>query len=140
MPSHSDTFSRFSKNQRIKGQGMARGGKRSGAGRPKGSGKAARASMLASPPASAPEAPQTLYLDAEAYLAAVVEGREPPDALRIAAAKAVMPYQKRRQRVPLAAVRTPKAQQAADEARAGADLNAKFKRRAAELAAQKKGA
>lgn len=120
---------------------MARGGKRKGAGRPKGSGKAARASMLASPPASAPEAPQTLYLDAEAYLAAVVEGREPPDALRIAAAKAVMPYQKRRQRVPLAAARTPKAQAAADGMQAATDLNARFKNRVVELAAaRKKGA
>ncbi|MDP3512696.1 MAG: hypothetical protein Q8S20_08095 [Sulfuritalea sp.] len=119
----------------------SRGGKRKGAGRPKGSGKAARASAPAPAPGSAPEAPQAIYEDAESYLAAVVEGREPPDALRIAAAKAVMPFQKRKQRVPLAAVRTAKAQGIADEMTAATDLNARFKSRVVELAAaRKKGA
>ncbi|OHC65531.1 MAG: hypothetical protein A2045_15815 [Rhodocyclales bacterium GWA2_65_20] len=68
----------------------------------------------------------------------MVEGREPPDALRIAAAKAVMPYQKRRQRAPLAAVRPPKAQAAADGMQAATDLNARFKNRVVELAAARK--
>jgi len=107
------------------------GGKRPGAGRPRGT-------TAASSHSQAPEAPPTYYEDAESYLAAVVEGREPADALRIAAAKAVMPYQKRRQRVPLAAARTPKAQGAADEAAVAADLSTRFKRRVAELADARK--
>jgi hypothetical protein len=78
---------------------------------------------------------------AEDYLLAVVKGLVPPDPVRIAAAKALMPFTKRRQRVPLAAVRTPKAQQHADEAQAGTDLNARFKARVVEIAAaRKKGA
>ena len=119
---------------------MARGGKRSGAGRPKGSGKAARASAPAATSGSAPEAAQTIYEDAEAYLGAVVRGEIAPDPLRIAAAKAILPFQKRKQRAPLAATRTAKRQAVADESAAASDLNARFKNRVVELAtARKKG-
>jgi len=104
------------------------GGARKGAGRPRGSGK-----DTASSATTDPKSPAT-YLDAESYLAAVVEGREIPDPARIAAAKAILPYQKRRQRVPLAAARPPKAQERSDELTAGNDLNARFKRRVVELA------
>lgn len=94
------------------------------------------------PPEPAANAPteRTLYESAEDYLCAVVAGIEPADPVRVQAAKAILPFQKRRQRVPLAAVRTPKRQQAADEAQAAGDLNAKFKNRVIELAtARKKG-
>jgi hypothetical protein len=54
-----------------------RGGARPGAGRPK------------------TERPDTgiRYQTAEEYLAAVIAGKEPPDPLRIAAAKALLPYE-----------------------------------------------
>lgn len=59
------------------------GGKREGAGRPRKRRKA-----------------QGTFADAEAYLSAVVEGSVEPDALRIAAAKALIAYQTARQRAP----------------------------------------
>lgn len=46
------------------------------------------------------------YADAESYLAAVVSGIEPPDPLRVAAARALLPYQKRAERRPLPPKRT----------------------------------
>lgn len=64
-----------------------RGGARLGAGRPK---------------KDAPKPTGIIYADAESYLAAVVEGHEPGDQLRIAAAKALMAYQKPKQRAPVA--------------------------------------
>lgn len=67
------------------------GGPRAGAGRPKGTKNRA-------------EAPRTprIYRDALDYLEAVVRGDEPADGQRIAAAKAVLPWQKPRQRAPIA--------------------------------------
>lgn len=67
------------------------GGKRPGAGRPKGS----RTKRTTPPPAPTGATPATHYPDAEAYLCAVVEGREMPDQLRIGAAKALLAYQRR---------------------------------------------
>lgn len=64
------------------------GGKREGAGRPPR--KLADAS-----------GERTLYPDAEAYLAAVVEGREPPDPVRVQAAKTLILYQKPKARAPV---------------------------------------
>lgn len=53
----------------------------------------------ARPPAGA--APE--YADAEAYLLAVVMGTAAPDPVRVGAARAILPYQRARQRVPLKA-------------------------------------
>lgn len=64
-----------------------RGGARPGAGRPK---------------KAAPEPTGIYYADAEAYLTAVVEGHEPADQLRIAAAKALLGYQIPKKRPPVA--------------------------------------
>jgi hypothetical protein len=52
-------------------------------------------------PATPPIAPAR-YDDALAYLAAVVRGDERPDSLRIAAAKAVLPFQEPKKRAPVA--------------------------------------
>ena len=77
---------------------MPRGGARPGAGRPK----------KHPPPtvdgSATPPPPGGEPFDAETYLAAIVAGRERPDQLRIAAAKAVIAYQRRRERAPLTAV------------------------------------
>jgi hypothetical protein len=54
-----------------------RGGRREGAGRP----------FKERPPTA------KAYSSAEEYLSAVLAGTEPPDALRIAAAKALLPFQ-----------------------------------------------
>jgi hypothetical protein len=62
------------------------GGARPGAGRPK-----------KRRPPTARE-----YKDAVDYLAAVVSGAEQPDAVRVAAAKALLPFQSPRQRAPVA--------------------------------------
>lgn len=72
-----------------------RGGKRPGAGRKKGARKWNGYKVD-------PTAPVTVgkYASAEEYLAAVVEGTEPPDRDRIAAAKAMMPYQRPKVRLP----------------------------------------
>lgn len=75
---------------------MARGGARPGAGRKRGSRKCDGY--------QAPESPKDTgvrYESAEAYLAAVVSGEETADRDRIAAAKALMPFQRQRERVPL---------------------------------------
>jgi hypothetical protein len=78
----------FKEGQKMKNEARpGRGGARPGAGRPK---------------KAPPEPSGIYYADAEAYLAAVVEGHEPPDQLRIAAAKALMAYQKPKQRAPVA--------------------------------------
>jgi hypothetical protein len=94
-----------------------RGGARAGAGRPKKH--------------PTPEPTGIFYADAEAYLAAVVEGREPPDPLRIAAAKALMAYQKPKQRKPVA---SPSARQMAASAVLNAE--AEFAARAAAVRAK----
>ncbi len=44
---------------------------------------------------------QIYFPDAESYLSAVVEGRIIPDAVRVQAAKALIGYQKAKQRVPI---------------------------------------
>jgi hypothetical protein len=62
------------------------GGARSGAGRPK----------KKRPPTA------HKYEDAVAYLAAVVEGTEEPDAVRVNAARSLLPYQAPRKRAPVA--------------------------------------
>lgn len=49
----------------------------------------------------------TVYLDPEAYLQAVACGRAVPDAVRVAAARALLPYLRMRQRAPLRG-RTPR--------------------------------
>jgi len=50
---------------------------------------------------------QDFYPDAESYLAAVVSGLTEPDAVRVGAAKALIAYQKAKQRTPLKS-QTPK--------------------------------
>jgi hypothetical protein len=73
------------------------GGARLGAGRPK------------------KERPPTArqYEDAIAYLDAVVSGAEQPDAVRVAAAKALLPFQSPRKRAPVASAPPRQLQQAA---------------------------
>ena len=44
---------------------------------------------------------QERFEDAEAYLLAVVQGRTPPDAVRVTAAKTLIAYQKAKQRAPI---------------------------------------
>ena len=63
---------------------MPTGGKREGAGRPK------KDRTL-----------QAVYETAEDYLEAVVKGLTLPDAVRVAAAKALIQYQKAKQRAPV---------------------------------------
>jgi hypothetical protein len=77
----------------------------------------------------------TYYADAEQYLVAIVEGREPPDQLRIAAAKTLIAYQRARQRAP---VPTPPPQQLAKRAAHGAEAerNAEWEKRATEIRAR----
>jgi hypothetical protein len=58
------------------------------------------------PRPASPAVQQEFYETAESYLRAVVSGREVPDPARIAAARAVLPFEARRQRQPLKAVRT----------------------------------
>lgn len=80
----------------------------------------------------------TSYADALAYLAAVVRGDEPPDGLRIAAAKAVLPYQEPRKRAPVASPppiklraageRSADRAEAEDFARRAAEVRRKFKK------------
>jgi hypothetical protein len=73
------------------------GGARSGAGRPK----------KKRPPTA------HKYEDAVAYLAAVVEGTEEPDAVRVNAARSLLPYQAPRKRAPVASAPPRQLQQAA---------------------------
>ncbi len=68
------------------------GGKRPGAGRPKGS-----QTRRTGPK----EATGKRYSDVLTYLRAVALGEEKPDALRIAAAKAALPFEHPRQRAPM---------------------------------------
>lgn len=44
---------------------------------------------------------QAYYPDAESYLSAVVRGETEPDAVRVTAAKALIAYQKAKQRAPV---------------------------------------
>lgn len=96
---------------------MPRGGARPGAGRPKKCKSEAPKS-----PAGAPidDSPSKAVLDAEGYLAAVVNGTEPADAVRVSAARALIQYQKPRQRAPVPSP-TPKKRASMDKA---ADENA----------------
>lgn len=101
------------------------GGARPGAGR--------KPKVKTEAPAAA-----TRYDDALAYLAAVVRGDEPPDGLRIAAAKAVLPFQEPRKRAPVespaptkiraASQRTAERVEQDDFARRAAEVRRKFKK------------
>jgi len=107
---------------------MASGGQRRGAGRPKGA-RNKRGSATTSP-APAPTSPAP-YADAEAYLSAVVEGREIPDPLRLVAAKALIVFQRARQRVPIPSL--PPSQLARRDALGAEDALAEEFARRAEL-------
>jgi len=99
-----------------------RGGARPGAGRPK---------------KAAPEPTGIFYADAEAYLTAVVEGHEPPDQQRIAAAKALMAYQIPKKRPPVAS--PPPRQLAAQAVTAvGKNIAEDFGKKAAAIRAKHK--
>lgn len=63
---------------------MPRGGRREGAGRPRKD-----------------RTTQAFFDDAESYLEAVVKGLTPPDAVRVTAARALIQYQKVKQRAPI---------------------------------------
>jgi hypothetical protein len=71
------------------------GGKRPGAGRKR---------KVAAPKADSPQTSTGFYADAEAYLVAVVEGREQAEPARIMAAKTLIMYQRQRQRAPIASL------------------------------------
>jgi hypothetical protein len=70
------------------------GGKRPGAGRPR---------KVAPEPLSTTTLQGPEVLNAEAYLKAVVEGREPADPVRVRAAATLIRYQQPQSRAPLAA-------------------------------------
>ena len=74
------------------------GGARVGAGRPKGATPSKRSKTEPAPRAEEPK----LYEDALQYLEAVVRGEIPADSLRVAAARIVLPYQRPKQRAPMA--------------------------------------
>jgi RNase adaptor protein for sRNA GlmZ degradation len=76
------------------------------------------------------------FEDAESYLLAVVQGRVAADPLRLQAAKAVLPYQRKKRRSPLTA-QTAKQQAVAAEKEASASVNEKFKLRLAEIKRKK---
>lgn len=95
------------------------GGARKGAGRPR----------------KAREATGTGSTSAEAYLAAVIAGTEPPDPVRVRAATALIRYQQATQRAP---VPNPPPQQLAKRAKHAAEtaIADEFARRAAEIRAR----
>jgi len=97
------------------------GGARAGAGRPK----------------RAPAAPVAAveYHDAQSYLEAVVRGREPADQVRVQAAKAILPFQVRRQRAPLAAP-PPRAMQHAADLSAEEQAREAWRRKSEEVRAR----
>ena len=91
---------------------MPSGGKRPGAGRPKGA-KTRR---------TAPSEPSgKSYASVLDYLRAVALGSEPADALRIAAAKAALPFEAPRQRAPVKALPARQRQAAQEMAEQSAD-------------------
>ena len=84
------------------------GGARPGSGpKPKATRKAAASTTKGAAP---------MYADVLAYLRAVALGTEPGDALRVAAAKAVLPYEAPRQRAPVESPPPKKLAEAADRA------------------------
>lgn len=84
---------------------MSRGGKRVGAGRPK---KYSQREMFGASSNKTSDAAATIYESAQDYLDAVVAGHEPADPIRVAAAKALLPFQQPRTRVPLASSTKPR--------------------------------
>ncbi len=103
---------------------MTHGGKRAGAGRPKG----ARTKR---------KVKREIFADAESYLAAVVEGRAEPDPARITAAKVLIAYQRKKERAPLPAPRRTELKR--KEVLAAEDAVAKeFERRAAAIRSKHK--
>lgn len=86
---------------------------------------------------SSPDAPEPEFTGAEDYLLSVVQGKAPPDPVRVGAARALLPFEKRRQRAPLPAVRTPRQQAHADDLSATGDLNERFRARVAALKEKK---
>ena len=110
---------------------MGRGGFRKGAGRPKGSrGRDAKQSIPFQPS-------ETKYETAEDYLDAVVAGAELPDRARIAAAKAILPYQRGRQRAPMKSS-TPRQLQLSVSSKNDADERAAWLAKSAEVRARLK--
>lgn len=103
------------------------GGKRPGAGRPKGS-----PTRRTSPG----EASGAEFVDVLSYLRAVALGQEPADGLRIAAAKAALPYESPRRRAPVTSA-SPKQQRQAADAGEEADARAEWKLRAAAIRAKR---
>ena len=101
---------------------MPRGGKRPGAGRPPKN-----------------RSKQDFFEDAESYLLAVVQGKTPPDAVRVQAAKTLIAYQKARQRAPMKSasptklheqsLRSVERAQTLDFEAKAAEIRAKFQRK-----------
>ena len=71
-------------------------------------------------------------LDAEAALGVALRLKALADPVRVQAAKTLIGYQSRKKRVPLAAMRTPQAQERADELAGGLDRKEKVRRRVIE--------
>ena len=109
---------------------MPRGGRRAGAGRPK---KYTQREMFHAAKPSQPEAAATQYSSAAEYLDAVARGLEPPDPARIAAAKALLPYEKPKTRVPLAAEGTPRSMQRAADTETENNRVIDWEKRSAEI-------
>ena len=76
--------------------------------------------------------PQDFYDSAEAYLRAVVEGRTPPDAARIAAAKCLISYEKSKIRVPVESP-APAEMRRKEKANTEKNLLLDFERKAAKI-------
>lgn len=85
--------------------------------------------------ATGDDKPEKHYADALAYLEAVVRGDEPADGLRIAAAKAVLPFQEPRKRAPVASL-PPQKMRAAAERSIDMDEADDWNRRAAAVRAR----
>ena len=82
--------------------------------------------------ADAPEASPTMFADPLAYLIAVSTGAVPGDALRVAAAKAALPYTQPKARAPVASP-PPQKLRAATERHADKAEADDWQRRAAEV-------
>lgn len=96
QPPHSQIIPHFSKIKFSRFCMANHGGNRTGAGRPKGSSSKRE-------PTTQPAAPSSkTYDSAEDYLLAVICGTEPADPVRVSAARGLLPYQRGKQRAPLA--------------------------------------
>ena len=81
------------------------------------------------------EYPMEKFTSAQAYLQAVVEGRTPPDPVRVGAARALLPYTQPRERAPLQSA-TPRRLAARAEAAGESAAKAEWKEKSAAIRAK----